>query len=110
MDGSIYEELIGSIKNEQLFTINDTAVSSPKSSPAKTVKKYFIQVNGDTGKSALYQSKTNDPEIYDHYDIDNLLRLEHETKLAANRKTPQRFNRRMCPTSRIKQIKFKTWN
>lgn len=108
VDGSIYEELIGSINNEQLFTI-DSSVNSRKT-PGKKIKKYFIQVNGNTEKDSSCQSKNNDPEVFDHYDINNLLRVEHENKLGTSKKTPQRFNRRICPTSRIKQIKFKTWN
>lgn len=109
MDDSIYEELIGTIKNDQLFTLNDAAVKTgAKVCPAKKVKKYFIEVNSNT-----VQNGKNDSEIFDHYDINNLLRLENETKLnqgAGKRTPPQRFNRRVCPNSRIKPIKFKTWN
>ena len=110
VDDSIYEELIGSIKNEQLFSLNDSTVKGgARISPAKKVKKYFIEVNANT----VQKSVKNESEIFDHYDINNLLRLESETKLnqVVGKKTPpQRFNRRVCPNARIKQIKFKTWN
>lgn len=112
MDDSIYEELIGSIKRDQLFALSDSVVENAKTSPTKKVKKYFIEVNRDTDKNSLYQNKKSDPEIFDHYDINNLLRFENETKLNGvdGKTSPQRFNRRVGCNSRIKQIKFKTWN
>ncbi|XP_065212659.1 uncharacterized protein LOC135840191 [Planococcus citri] len=118
VDGSIYEELIGSIESEQLFTINGSALNTNGANAVanqanKKVNKFFItaEINENSPKTvaaAALRANKNDPEIYDHYDINNLLRFENETKNSAKK----RFggNRRVCSSSRIKQIKFKTWN
>lgn len=95
------------MESEQLFAID----GSPQHGAAvnKKVNKFFMtEVNENAPKVAIRANKKTEPEIYDHYDINNLLRFESETSKMANKK---RFsNRRVCSNSRIKPIKFKTWN
>ncbi|KAK7604649.1 hypothetical protein V9T40_005835 [Parthenolecanium corni] len=111
VDDSIYDELMGTIKQKQLFSVNGSPSNTTNERTAnavKKVKKIYIQVNNGAEEKATIKPKS--AEAFDHYDINNFLRLENEMKLTTGKRTPPRFTKQLVPNSRIKQIKFKTWD
>lgn len=102
---------MGTIKSEQLFAVNGAASTNANDRAGvatKKVKKFYIQVNNGAEEKVTIKPKS--AEAFDHYDINNFLRLENEMKLTAGKRTPPRFTKHLVPNSRIKQIKFKTWD
>lgn len=102
---------MGTIKQKQLFSVNGSPSNTTNERTAnavKKVKKIYIQVNNGAEEKATIKPKS--AEAFDHYDINNFLRLENEMKLTTGKRTPPRFTKQLVPNSRIKQIKFKTWD
>lgn len=90
----MYDELMGNVKSEPLYAIGDNNDKPPR--------RYYIQVKASSPSQMEQQ--------IDHYDINNYLQSENNVKIATIRKTPPRFTKRLLPNSKIKQIKFKSWD